>query len=115
MSEEIKKSIRENGVVVISCPKRLDSINSDDLRKALQSSIDEKNFRIVIDMAATRYSDSSGLGAIVSTIAAARANKGDIRIAAAQNTVLDLFIITHLDQILKCFDDVSAAVKSYTE
>jgi molybdopterin adenylyltransferase len=57
------------------------------------------------------FMDSSGLGALVSRIAATRANHGDVCLAAPSPQILNLLQITHLDKVFKCFDHVDSAVK----
>jgi len=104
---------RDNRVQIIRCPKRIDITISSDLRDILSNLIEQGKYEIVIDLTQTQYVDSSGLGAIVSRIAAARSNKGDVRIAGPRKNVKELFQLTHLNQILKMYDNVEAASLSY--
>ena len=100
-------------IFVIDCPQRLDVNISDDLKKIMADLIQRGIYKIVINLTDTRYVDSSGLGAIVSRIAVARSNKGDVRLATTTKSILDLLELTHLNKILQCYDDVLSAVNSY--
>ncbi|NIR47905.1 STAS domain-containing protein, partial [candidate division KSB1 bacterium] len=71
----------DGNVVVIEMPELLNFDVADILRSKLKSLVENKQFRIVIDLTRTKYVDSSGLGAMVSRIAMARSNGGDIRFA----------------------------------
>ncbi len=102
-------------VVVVDIPKRLTSDTSDDLKTILKNLVEDKKHNIVINLEKTAYMDSSGLGSVVSKIAATRANKGDIRLAAVQKYVADLLDLTHIDQILQIYDSVDDAVRSFEE
>ncbi len=100
-------------VVVIEGPDRLVANLSDDFRKLINGLVDQGKTRLVIDMGKTEFMDSSGLGALVSRIAATRANGGDVRLAAPSPQIFNLLQITHLDKVFKCFDHVDSAVQSF--
>jgi anti-sigma B factor antagonist len=100
-------------VVVIEGPDRLVANVSEDFRKLINGLVDQGKTRLVIDLEKTEFMDSSGLGALVSRIAATRANHGDVRLAAPSPQILNLLQITHLDKVFKCFDHVDAAVGSF--
>ena len=100
-------------VTVIDCPNRLDANISDDLKKIMFDLIEQKKFKIVINLSNTNYVDSSGLGAIVSRISVTRSNNGDVRLATKTKSILDLLDLTRLNKIIKCYDDVKTASKSF--
>ncbi len=114
MSFELE-DFNEGAVTVIHIPERLTSDTSDELKKILKEQVEKKVIKIVIDLAKTRYMDSSGLGAIVSKIASTRANNGDIRLASPQQYIIELLELTHINQIIKVFNSVEDAVKSFEE
>ena len=102
-----------NGIIVITCPKQLTVKNSPELRKIFSDFIDAGDYKFVVDLTATKYVDSSGLGAIVSRIAISRSNNGDVRIATAVPLIKHLLDVTNLNKIVKCFDDVSRACSDF--
>jgi anti-sigma B factor antagonist len=99
--------------VVIDCPNRVDIDSSQQLKDILNQLVEQNKYNIVINLTATKYMDSSGLGALVSRIAVARSNNGDICIAAAPKNIIDLFELTHLNQIIHCFENVELAAASF--
>jgi len=109
----VTSEIPDEKVVVIEGPERLVANISEDFRKLVNGLVDQGKTRLVIDMGKTEFMDSSGLGALVSRIAATRANHGDVRLASPSPQILNLLQITHLDKVFKCFDHVDAAVKSF--
>jgi len=100
-------------VVVIECPVRVDLSVSKDLREIMTASTEQDKFLLVVDMDETEFMDSSGLGALVSRIAATRSNSGDIRLACVKVSILKLLELTHLDKIFQVFESVQAAVDSF--
>jgi len=107
----VQRSIGD--VTVIDIPQRLTSDTSDTLKKLLKELVEEEKFKIVMNLEHTDYMDSSGLGAIVSKIASTRSHKGDIRLAKPKKYVINLLELTHIDQIVKIFDDINQAVESF--
>lgn len=100
-------------VVVIECPVRVDLSVAQDLREIMKESTERDKFQLVVDMDKTEFMDSSGLGALVSRIAATRSNSGDVRLACVKEPILKLLELTHLDKIFQCFESVQAAVDSF--
>lgn len=112
MSFPVKQNAEKN-LHIIELPERLTQKNSEELRAQLKNMVEENKYRLVLDMMATKYIDSTGLSAVVSRIAHLRSNSGDIRLAIQSDFVKELFNITNLNKIIKIFDSVQKAVASY--
>jgi len=109
-------SISEKGdVVIIHSPERLANEISGEFKIFIRNLVEEGRAKLVIDLSATTFIDSSGLGAIVSRIAACRAQFGDIRLAAAGEFVSNLLEITHLNKVIRDFPDVRSALNSFEQ
>jgi anti-sigma B factor antagonist len=109
-------SVRENGngeVIVIRTPKRFTVESASAFKDILNDFVKNEKYNFVVDLSATEYMDSSGLGAIVSRIAATRANQGDIRLANPSKSVQDLLDLTQLSRILKIYENVDSGVASF--
>jgi len=103
----------DNGVMIVSTPKRFTVEVAPELKDILNELVKEQKYKYVIDLSLTEYMDSSGLGAIVSRIAATRANNGDIRLASPTKYVKELLDLTQLSRILGIYEDADSAAKSY--
>lgn len=107
-------SFREtDNLYVVTTPERIDAANSQELKDIVMGIVSKNFFRIVIDLSATSFIDSSGLGALVSKISICKNNGGDVRLVVTSKRVIEILQITHLDKILKCFDNLNDAVKSF--
>ena len=69
---------------------------------------------MVLNMKDLKWMNSSGLGIIMSCLTTLRGSDGDLRIAGASDRVRRPIEVTKLDQVIKLFDTVDAAVKSYS-
>ena len=106
-------SEKQNNIFVIKTPKRFTVEVASEFKDLLNTLVKDQNYKFVIDLSATKYMDSSGLGAIVSRIAATRANQGDIRLANPSKFVEELLDLTQLMRILKIYKDIKSAIKSF--
>lgn len=86
---------------VIRPEGRLTSTSVPQLRKAVDELVSKGNARIVVDLGATEFVDSSGLGALIGGLKAARLAGGDLRIAAMTETVRKVLKLTNLDRVLR--------------
>jgi anti-sigma B factor antagonist len=93
--------VREIGTVTVVAPHGdVDMAVADDVRLRLTGLVDDGRARLVLDLAAVMYIDSSGLGALVAAMKHARAAGGDIKVCALEHDVRALFEMTRLDNVL---------------
>lgn len=98
---EFSVETTEDGIAVVVPRGRLTMVSARRLRELLGETVTGGNTRIVIDMAETTFLDSSGLGAIIAGLKAARQAGGDLRIARPTPAVLSVFELTNLDKVLR--------------
>ncbi|MDO9397093.1 MAG: STAS domain-containing protein, partial [Herbiconiux sp.] len=67
---------------VIRGEGRLNMVSGPVLRDAVKKAIDGGRPRIVVDLSGVQFMDSSGLGALIGCLKAAREAHGDLRIVA---------------------------------
>jgi anti-sigma B factor antagonist len=103
-----------NGINVVVLPQRLIMANASETRSELKKILEDGNGRMVIDLSATEYMDSSGLAAIVSALQAARTKGGDVYLARMNDTLRALFELTQLHKICQIFDDTDSAVAAFS-
>jgi anti-anti-sigma factor len=93
----------DSGVVVLRPEGRLNMVAAPDLREQLHSIIRSGKNRIVVDLSGVDTIDSSGLGALISGLKAARQSGGDLRIAAAGEQATAVLELTNLNRVLKSY------------
>ena len=67
------------------------------------------NRSIVLDIRAVTFIDSSGLGALVSTLKA-MGRDGDLVLCGTTGTVVSMFRLTRMDKVFRMFETAEAAV-----
>lgn len=106
----IETSTAANGVTVIRPQGRLDMRVAPDIRQGLAELARTGNARMVLDLEAVSFIDSSGLGAIISGLKSAREAGGDLRIARPNQQVRLVLQLTTLDRVLKPHSSVEEAM-----
>ncbi len=86
---------------VIRPEGRLTATTVPQLRTAVDELVAAGSSRIVVDLGATEFVDSSGLGALIGGLKAARLAGGDLRIAAMSEPVRRVLKLTNLDRVLR--------------
>ena len=93
--------VKEIGTVSVVAPHGdIDMAVADDFRLRLATLLDRGRARLVLDLGAVMYIDSSGLGALVTAMKQARAAGGDIKVCGLASDVRALFEMTRLDKVL---------------
>ncbi len=88
---------------------RLTASGAPRLKQEVQKLIESGQPRIVVDLAETEFIDSSGLGALIGGLKAARVAEGDLRLASATDPVKSVLKLTSLDRVLKDYPTAEAA------
>ncbi|TFV55447.1 anti-sigma factor antagonist [Mycobacterium sp. PS03-16] len=99
----------DSGVTVIRPDGRLNMVAAPALRKQLHDLVEGGSTRVVVDLSATEFIDSSGLGALISGLKIARQAGGDLRIAAPSRQVVTVLELTNLNRVLRAHDSAEAA------
>ncbi len=99
----------ERDIAVVVPRGRLNMVAAKQLREALAEVVAGGTNRIVVDLGETTFLDSSGLGALVSGLKAARQAGGDLRVARPTPEVLAVFQLTNIDKVLRPRPDVASA------
>ena len=106
--------VRKKGqITIIITDERLDAVVAPQLKETVKKLAEQSKMRLVIDLAKTRFIDSSGCGALVASLRALLKSNGDMKIAGPSPQAKTLFQLTRLHRVFEIFDDVDQAVKSF--
>lgn len=99
----------KDSYVEVEADGRLNMVSAPKLRELVSQVIDSGSNRVVVNLAKVSFMDSSGLGALIGCLKAARQSGGDLRIAIVQPQVRMVLELTSMDKILKPHDSVEEA------
>jgi len=109
--ELITENIGEITIVTLLA-EELDAGNAKWF-KSQMSPVVEKSRKIVLDMNQVQFVDSSGCGALLSSLRTITCNGGDMKLASVQKPVQALFELVRLHRIVEILEDREMAIRSF--
>ena len=100
--------VAPSGATVLRATGRLNLTSAASLRSQLHGLVAAGNVHVVVDLTDTEAIDSSGIGALISSLKAARAAGGDLRISAPNEHVVRVLKLTNLGRVLAVHADADA-------
>jgi anti-sigma B factor antagonist len=109
---EIRAERRDSGVTVVRPEGRLDLLSAAELKRLLVEEVGAGQCRLVVDLEGVAFIDSSGLGALIGGLKAARTAGGNLRLARPGEQALTILELTTLDRVLRPYPTVEDALAS---
>ena len=110
---DLRVEATQTGTAVVRLDGRLDLVSAGEAKQRMVDVVDGGQRRLVVDMANVDFVDSSGLGAIVGVLKAARQAGGDLRIARPTSQLRSILELTMLDRVLRPYETVEEALTGY--
>lgn len=107
------KEDRRADVTIVETDERLDATRAPKLKERLKKLGEEREAKLVVDMAKTMFIDSSGCGALVAALKSIVKNGGDMKIAQPTPQALTLFQLTRLDKVFEIHSTLEGALESF--
>ena len=104
----------DNSLTLLTLSGTIETTNASGLEETLERIINDKCYRIVVDLGSVKYISSAGWGIFISEIKRIRRNEGDIKLAAMTPEVREVFELLEFNSILKPFDDKESAVSDFS-
>jgi anti-sigma B factor antagonist len=110
MTSPIKYATRTtpSGVTVLLATGRINLTCAASLRGQLSDLIADGHVKLLVDLSNADAVDSSGIGALIASLKAARAAGGDLRITAPNDQVTSVLRLTNLSRVLLVHPDADA-------
>ena len=99
-----------DGVAVLAVQGEVDVYTAPRLREKLVELVTQGKHRIVVDLEAVEFLDSTGLGVLVGGLKRVRSHDGDLSLVCTQHRILKVFEITGLTKVFAIYDTVDAAL-----
>ncbi len=100
-------------VWTIAAHGRIDLPAARAIEDAIAELCDAGKARVVVDLSDVLYMASAGLAALLTGVRRARLLQGDVRLAAMNDRVRDVFEMSGFDQVFTIYPTVAAAVASF--
>jgi anti-sigma B factor antagonist len=104
----------DQGTYVVLGPEgKFNLVAAPQLKARIDDLVAVGKARLVVDLHAVDFIDSSGLGALIGGLKTARQQGGDLRIAAAGDQVRAVLKLTNLDRILAPYASIEEAIHDW--
>jgi anti-anti-sigma factor len=103
----------DGDVNILGLHGRLDLTSASELKDASRDIIDKQNCKLILNMEAVDFINSSGLGALVSILKDVRSSKGTIKLTGLAPYVKEIFDITQLSNIFDICENDQIARSSF--
>ena len=95
-----------DGDLVIGDPEAL-------FKKTVARLLEEGHARLLVDLSAVRFLDSSGLGALVRAMTTSQSEGGQTKLVGVGPQVRKLLEMTKLDSVFEMYEDLETAAASF--
>jgi anti-sigma B factor antagonist len=112
MALEITESVREE-VAILTLKGRLSLGESNLVREKVAQLAAAGRFKVVVDLGAVDYIDSTGLGILVICFTSLKKQGGALKLVNPNKRNVELLLLTKLHTVFEVFNEVQDAVNSF--
>lgn len=91
----------------------LDAHTAPKFEDALQALIDEKRYKIIVNLEDLTYISSAGLGVFMGFVEDVRSNGGDLKLSNMTTKVYKVFDLLGFPELYEIYDAEAEAVEKY--
>jgi len=113
MALEVQTRQTEGGVTVVAPTGRLDVAGAPALKDAMSGLAQNGAPKVVLDMEAVSFVDSTGLGSVIAALKQIRNRQGELRLAAPNQQVRVVLELTTLDKVFPYFATLEDALAGF--
>ena len=100
----------EDGRAIVAVGGEIDVYTAPKLRDQITELVSNGSYKIVIDLEAVEFLDSTGLGVLVGGLKKVRAHDGSLELVCTQERLLKIFRITGLAKVFVIHESAEAAL-----
>lgn len=110
---EIRSEQTDDGVAVVEVTGELDLYTAPQLKETLLSALDNGILRVVVDMTAVNFIDSSALGVLIGAVKRLNSRDGKLALVSVDENVNWIFKITGLNSVFDIYPSRDEALGSF--
>ncbi|EIE00970.1 MULTISPECIES: STAS domain-containing protein [Leptospira] len=105
---------RESGnIVILDINGEIDLYNAPEIKDVIAKLIEEQKYYTIINLEKVSYIDSSGIGALISSLSNLKKYQGGLKIINVAGSVRKVFELTKLTSFFEIFDNEADAVAAF--
>ena len=105
---------RQSGeVIILDISGEIDLYNAPEIKDTINKLIEQKIYNVITNLENVSYIDSSGIGALISSLSNLKKYQGGLKIINVFASVRKVFELTKLTSFFEIFDSEDEAIKSF--
>lgn len=109
-------SRRDSGdIVILDVNGEIDLYNAPEIKDTINKLIEEKKYNVVINLDKVSYIDSSGIGALISSLSNLKKYQGGLKICNVSGSVRKVFELTKLTSFFEIYDSETEAIQAFNK
>lgn len=105
---------RESGEVqILDVNGEIDLYNAPEIKELISTLISEQKYNVIINLDRVSYIDSSGIGALISSLSNLKKYQGGLKIIHVAGSVRKVFELTKLTSFFEIHDSEQDAVAAF--
>ena len=109
----VKQAGVDNNISILKVGGYIDTTTSAELEHSLDKLLNEKKYRIIINLKDVDYISSAGWGIFISEIKGIREKGGDLKLVGMIPDVYEVFELLEFHYILKAFETIDEAIVDF--
>jgi anti-sigma B factor antagonist len=102
-----------DSITVLDISGEIDLYNAPEIKDIINKLIEEKKYNVIINLEQVSYIDSSGIGALISSLSNLKKYQGGLKIINVFASVRKVFELTKLTSFFEIYDSEDEAVNSF--
>ena len=100
-------------VVILDIQGEIDLYNAPEIKDTMQKLIKAQKYSIIINLEKVSYIDSSGIGALISSLSNLKKYQGSLKIINVYASVKKVFELTKLTSFFEIYDSEEEALSKF--
>jgi len=104
---------QRDAVAILDISGEIDLYNAPQIKDHLNQLIEDKIYKVIINLDRVTYIDSSGIGALIAGVSNLKKYNGTLKIINTSGAVRKVLELTKLNAFFEIFDNEDAAFTSF--
>ncbi|MGQ9631019.1 MAG: STAS domain-containing protein [bacterium] len=109
----VRINIRRGRITLISLSGEIGSDETGVFRDTLQDILKLQSLNVIVDLSQVTYISSDGLGLLVYWLKSIRGRGGEMKLAAINPRIFDMFSVTRVMELFEVYKTVQEAKDSF--
>ncbi len=102
-------------VVILDISGEIDLYNAPEIKDIINKLIEQKRYNVVINLKDVTYIDSSGIGALISSLSNLKKYQGALKIINVFASVRKVFELTKLTSFFDIYDNEDDSINAFQQ